>query len=137
MSSYSTTLTARLLLPDAGDGVLVQATFSYDSTDPVTINVHFHTNLDEPVIWVFGRELLLSGVDQRAGEGDVAVWPARDGLDLHLSLSSPFGAAEFTFDMGDIVAFLDKTFELVPAGTEFDAVDLDAELSKLLEGDTL
>lgn len=129
MSTYSTTLTARLLLPGS-EGVLVQATYDYDSADPVSITVKFHTNVDEPVVWVFGRDLLLLGVTERAGEGDVVVWPKDRGL--HMSLSSPFGQAEFMFDKSDVVAFLDKTFALVPLGSEFAHLDVDALLADFL-----
>ena len=57
----------------------------------------FHVGTDDPVEWIFARDLLAEGLDRVAGDGDVRVWPStaahRDVLNL--ALSSPFGQAHF------------------------------------------
>lgn len=136
MSTHDSSLIAALLTPDGGR-VPVNATFRYDTDEPVAITVLFHTSADEPIEWVFSRELLLLGLDERAGESDVVIWPTEDsiGKGVHIRVTSPFGQAEFLFDGPEVSVFLDKTFELVPMGHEFAHVDLDGELRSLLDGD--
>jgi hypothetical protein len=109
----------------------------------------FHVGTDEPVEWIFARELLAAGIESRQGEGDVQVWPSAqscaetDGLDvigaadtdgavLNIELSSPFGQAHFEAPAGAMSAFLHRTYQIVPAGQEGDYVDIEAELNDLL-----
>jgi len=89
---------------------------------------------DEPVEWIFARELLTIGMVRRVGEGDVQVWPARTEGEqsLNISLTSPFGQALFEVPLAPLTAFLNRTYELVPAGRESDFMDLDQELSNML-----
>jgi len=93
--------------------------------------------------------LLSAGIGSRQGEGDVQVWPSAqscaetDGLDvsgaadtegtvLNIELSSPFGQAHFEAPAQAMSAFLDRTYQIVPAGQEGDCVDIEAELNDLL-----
>jgi hypothetical protein len=109
----------------------------------------FHVGTDEPVEWIFARDLLAAGITSPQGEGDVKVWPSAqscaesDGLDvigvaegdgavLNIELSSPFGQAHFEAPAQAMSAFLRRTYQIVPAGRESDHIDIGAELDDLL-----
>jgi hypothetical protein len=110
----------------------------------------FHVGTDEPVEWIFARDLLAAGINSRQGEGDVQVWPSAqscadtEGLDvigpadtesgavLNIELSSPFGRAHFEAPTRAMSAFLDRTYQIVPAGQESDFIDIETELNELL-----
>ncbi|HEV2377901.1 MAG TPA: SsgA family sporulation/cell division regulator [Streptosporangiaceae bacterium] len=123
----------RLVVPGHGE-VPLTASLSYRGDDPYAIRMAFHVGTDEPVEWIFARDLLAAGLDHAAGEGDVRVWPGtRSHRDvLHLSLSSPFGQAEFEVPLVAMTGFLARTFEVVPAGHECDFIDIDGEVNELL-----
>ena len=122
----------RLVVPDA-DAVSLPVALRYRVVDPFAVTVAF-SGAEVSVEWVFARDLLLTGLTQPCGEGDVRVWPSwRSGKDLVLiALSSPDGRAVLEANAGDLRAFLDATVRLVRPGTESDHVDLDAELAGLL-----
>jgi hypothetical protein len=110
------------------------ASLCYTAEDPYAIRMAFHVGTDEPVEWIFSRELLAAGMDAPAGEGDVHVWPGMDhGLGiLNIALSSPFGHAHFEAPMGAIADFLGRTFAVIPAGHESTFINIDTELDELL-----
>ena len=87
----------RLVVPEH-DGVPLTASLHYRAEDPYAIRMAFHVGMDEPVEWIFARDLLAGGMTGPAGDGDVRVWPADTPTGqrvLNLSLSSPFGQAHF------------------------------------------
>lgn len=137
MNSSSTTASAevglRLVVPDRTIIPLI-ATLDYSADDPYAIRVAFHVGNDEPVEWIFARELLTVGIVRMVGHGDVRVWPAESSGEriLNLSLSSPFGRAHFEAPLTPLTDFLDRTYEIVPAGREADFIDIEAELDDLL-----
>src|ERR1700693_1846704 len=98
--SSSTTISAelglRLVVPQQTIVPLV-ASLYYSGRDPYAVRMAFHVGTDEPVEWIFARELLAAGLKAQAGEGDVKVWPeGQGGADiLNIALSSPFGEAHF------------------------------------------
>jgi hypothetical protein len=94
----------------------------------------FHVGTDEPVEWIFARDLLAVGLEGPAGEGDVHVWPESDhGRELlNIALSSPFGEAHFEAPRSSLAAFLSRTYEVIAPGDESDHIDVDAELDELL-----
>ena len=112
----------------------VPVRLGYTAADPWAVTAEFVTP-DGDVTWVFGRELLESGLVHAAGDGDVTVWPVRTpGVHaLYLSLASPHGSALLEADLDEVRAFLDSTYALVPVGTESDYLDLDAEVARLLD----
>ncbi|GAA1298645.1 SsgA family sporulation/cell division regulator [Planotetraspora silvatica] len=137
LTMHSTTVSAelglRLVVPDRATVPLL-AGLSYTAEDPYAIRMAFHVGNDEPVEWIFARELLTVGIVRRVGDGDVQVWPARaDGeRTLNISLTSPFGQALFEVPLAPLTEFLHRTYELVPAGRETDFMDLDEELINML-----
>src|ERR1700757_2282989 len=113
--SSSTTISAelglRLVVPQQTIVPLVACMY-YSGSDPYAVRMAFHVGTDEPVEWIFARDLLAAGIESRQGEGDVQVWPSPascvDDDDsaamgqpemgekvLNIELSSPFGQAHF------------------------------------------
>ncbi|TDQ51623.1 SsgA family sporulation/cell division regulator [Actinorugispora endophytica] len=123
----------RLIVPDRA-AVPLAARLDYTADDPYAIKVAFHVGEDEPVEWIFARELLTVGIVRAVGEGDVRVWPSKDDGErtINISLSSPFGHAQFDAQVSPLAEFLHRTYEIVPAGQEGDYVDLDAEIEQHL-----
>lgn len=123
----------RLVVPDHG-GVPLTASLYYRGDDPYAIRMAFHVGTDDPVEWIFARDLLAEGLDRVVGDGDVRVWPStaahRDVLNL--ALSSPFGEAHFEAPLTAMTGFLLRTFEVVPAGREGEFIDIDGELNDML-----
>ena len=78
MMNSSVTVSAELglslVVPDHGSVPLV-ASLYYNAEDPYAIRMAFHVGTDEPVEWIFARDLLAVGLEGPAGEGDVQVWP--------------------------------------------------------------
>jgi hypothetical protein len=136
-STVSAELAFRLIVPQQTIVPLV-ASLYYSTEDPYAIRVAFHVGLDEPVEWIFARELLANGLKGRDGLGDVRVWPApAQGGNaaeqvLHIELSSPFGEAHFEAPIRDVSDFLRRTYRIVPAGEEVGFVDVEGELANLL-----
>src|SRR5437870_11036821 len=118
--SSSTTISAelglRLVVPQQTIVALV-ASMYYSGSDPYAIRMAFHVGADEPVEWIFARDLLAAGLDRAAGDGDIRLWPAtaahRDVLNI--ALSSPFGQAHFEAPRTALTGFLLRTFEVAPA----------------------
>jgi hypothetical protein len=150
--SSSTTISAelglRLIVPQQTIVPLV-ASMYYCGHDPYAVRMAFHVGTDEPVEWIFARDLLAAGIESRQGEGDVQVWPSLmscaddDDLDmtgphggggkvLNIELSSPFGQAHFEAPAQAMSAFLQRTYHIVPAGQEGRYIDIETELNDLL-----
>ena len=136
-STVSAELGLRLVVPQQTIVPLV-ASLYYSREDPYAIRIAFHVGLDEPVEWIFARDLLSMGIEGREGLGDVQVWPsagtqggAPDSV-LNLELSSPFGQAHFEAPVKEVSDFLRKTYQVVPVGKESEYVNVEAELTDLL-----
>ena len=136
-NTVSAEIGLRLVVPQQTIVPLV-ASLSYSTEDPYATRIAFHVGLDEPVEWIFARELLAKGVEERTGLGDVQVWPASESADgvpgqvLNLELSSPFGQAHFEAPVQEVSDFLVRTYEFVPEGEETSRVDVEAGLLDLL-----
>jgi hypothetical protein len=150
--SSSTTISAelglRLIVPQQTIVPLVASVY-YSGGDPYAVRMAFHVGTDEPVEWIFARDLLAAGIESRQGEGDVQVWPSLmscaddDDLDmtgpqggggkvLNIELSSPFGQAHFEAPAQAMSAFLQRTYQIVRAGQEGRYIDIETELNDLL-----
>jgi hypothetical protein len=132
-ATVSAELGLSLVVPEHGAVPLV-ASLRYTADDPYAIRMSFHVGTDEPVEWIFARDLLAVGLEGPAGEGDVQVWPTEDhGRELvNIALSSPFGEAHFEAPRSSTANFLTRTYEVVAPGHESEFVDVDAELDELL-----
>jgi sporulation and cell division protein SsgA len=132
-TTVSAELRLRLVVPEH-TAVPLTASLSYRNDDPYAVRMAFHVGMDEPVEWIFARELLATRPDTLPGDGDVQVWPApgTGGQVLNIALSSPFGQALFEAPAAQVAEFVERTFRAVPAGRESDFVDLDSEIIELL-----
>ena len=141
INSSSTTVSAELglrLVAAEQAVVPLVASLHYSGNDPYAIRMAFHVGSEDPVEWIFARDLLSHGTEGREGLGDVVVWPSAGSADgkpgsvLNIELSSPFGQAHFEAPIKEISDFLKRTYVVVPAGEETDFVDVDTELNELL-----
>lgn len=146
MNSSSTTVSAELglrLVAAEQAVVPLVASLHYSGSDPYAIRMAFHVGTEDPVEWIFARDLLADGLMTPEGDGDVLIWPSSpvigpDGQTdgplsvLNIKLSSPFGEAHFEAPAEAIANFLDRTFRIVQMGRESQVIDIDAELSSLL-----
>ena len=138
-TSVSAELDLLLVVPQHAAVPLVASLF-YSGDDPYAVRMAFHVGADEPVEWIFARDLLAAGMAGPSGEGDVRAWPSsgdRDGggdgeIVLNIMLSSPFGQAHFEAPMTPMAEFLKRTYDVIPAGHEGDFIDVGGELDGLL-----
>ena len=150
-TTISAELGLKLVVPQQTIVPLV-ASMYYNGSDPYAVRMAFHVGTDEPVEWIFARDLLAAGTESRQGDGDVQVWPSpvsaaeaddQEPVDvaeltgtrekvLNIELSSPFGQAHFEAPAEAMSAFLRRTYQIVPAGQESRFIDMDTELNDLL-----
>jgi hypothetical protein len=121
--------------------VPLMASVYYSSRDPYAVKMAFHVGTDEPVEWVLARDLLAAALHSHQGIGDVQAWPSAAAAEeeaafgpqiLNISMTSPFGHAQFEASAAAMEAFLAQTYQLVADGQESAYLDFDAELAELL-----
>jgi len=142
-TTVSAELGLMLVVPQHTTVPLVASLF-YSGDDPYAVRMAFHVGTDEPVEWIFARDLLAAGMAGPAGEGDVRAWPSASDAEsdaetdgggetvLNIVLSSPFGQAHFEAPMTAMAEFLHRTYDAIPAGHEGDFIDIGGELDSLL-----
>jgi hypothetical protein len=134
--SYAPTVSHDLLMQvvlDDEGRVTLPAVFSYDAQDPFAVSVTFRTGEGE-ITWIFARDLLRDGLTERVGEGDILIRPAHPsrGPLVLFTLSSPSGSARLEGKRDDLRAFVDDCFEALPAGSEWQYVQVDRVIDELL-----
>jgi hypothetical protein len=93
-SSSTLVITPQTIVPLTGS-------LFYSRQDPCAVRIAFHAGLEEPVEWIFARDLLSRGMQGRQGIGDVQVRPSpgpaggEPGSVLNIELISPYGHARF------------------------------------------
>jgi len=111
-------------------GSLVQsdALFSYDPSDPFAVTLTLKA-FPRDVRWTFARDLLVDGLFEPAGEGDVVVFPFVDpetgSAATVLGLRSPDGEFMSQVPQQALQSFVRATLDSVPVGTESELIDLD------------
>ncbi|QWZ08063.1 SsgA family sporulation/cell division regulator [Nocardioides panacis] len=113
---------------------LLGAELQYHPSDPYAATMVLSTPTG-PVVWVFGRDLLIDGLGEPTGDGDVHVWPSLDTNGravVLIELCSPEGAALVQLRSGDLARFTDRVVALVAPGSESAHVDVDASIAALL-----
>jgi hypothetical protein len=121
----------RLVGPDS-ETVHLKAGLHYSRQDPYAVRLSFGNDTSEPVEWTFSRELLAAALHAPQGIGDIRAWPEARNKILSIELRSPAGQARLEARIAQVSAFLARTYELVPSGQEPACLDLDAELTELL-----
>ncbi|MFI5524832.1 SsgA family sporulation/cell division regulator [Streptomyces platensis] len=136
VSTAKRTLEMRLLLgPD--EAVPVAGRFSYRSDRPYEVEVAFISRGQTVATWLFARELLLAGLHDEAGEGDVRVWSFRrpgEPRRVHIELSTDDSVCELSVRATELTAWLEQTAAIVPPGHEGGYLDMDAHLARLFAG---
>lgn len=120
-------------LGDTGHEGLLDADLIYDGRDPFAMSLVFGTV--PPITWTFSRDLLLAGLYEPTGDGDVQIWPGvtTDGVATVLfEFSSPDGCVVAQVELREVHAFATRMVAVVPVGLEADYVDLDAAVEALL-----
>ncbi|WMX44429.1 SsgA family sporulation/cell division regulator [Streptomyces roseicoloratus] len=111
----------------------IEVGFSYDPDDPWAVLVGFGRG-EHAVEWTLSRELLHRGTRTPCGEGDVQFWPLRQGGRdgrLRIRLGGTGVPVLVDVDRSALRAWLAKTFEAVPAGTEATHIDWEAEAAHI------
>ena len=109
------------------------AELRYDVGDPFAVTLHIGTDCDEPVVWVFARDLLSSGISAPTGEGDITVEPARENGERMVRITLATDCVATMLAPSDtVVEFLVESYARVPTGAESDQVDFEAEIASLL-----
>ncbi len=112
----------------------IPATLTYDRSDPFAVRMTFPapaTLEGAEVCWTFARELLVDGMQDAQGHGDVRVRPYGYGRTV-LEFHAPEGTAVVHVRSVELRSFLAATTELVPVGLEHLQTDLDRELAELM-----
>ena len=122
------------LIDSTGAVTPIDAELHYDPRDPYAVTTVFMTGSSQ-VRWTFGRDLLLEGLYEPSGDGDVHVWPCLDA-DGHavviIELCSPDGEALVQARTGDLSTFVDRMSTAVAPGTESTHVNIDAAITAIL-----
>ena len=123
------------LIDPTGAVTPIDAELQYDPRDPYAVTTVFMTGTSQ-VRWTFGRELLLEGLYEPSGDGDVHVWPCLDA-DGHavviIELSSPDGEALVQARTGDLSDFVERMWAAVKPGSESSLVNVDAAIAAILQ----
>src|ERR1700722_8629932 len=122
-----------LFVSASGGDAEIQGELRYDPSDPLAVSLAIGVECSEPVVWVFGRDLLAEGVSRASGLGDITVEPATE-LDCHeirITLATDC-LATMIAPRDKVVEFLVESFTVVASGCELDSIDLDAEIAALL-----
>ncbi|MBG7697580.1 SsgA family sporulation/cell division regulator [Streptomyces sp. MC1] len=114
--------------------VPIPVRFSYVYADPYAVQVSFNITPDRVVRWTFARELLVQGMKAAVGIGDVRIAPSEPLSSQHFSieLEPPDGYARLEGPVAPVEAWLAKTHEAVPAGSETALLNIDRFLEELL-----
>ena len=121
------------LIDPTGTSTPIAAELHYEPSDPYAVTTVFMTGASQ-VRWTFGRELLMRGLYEPSGDGDVHVWPCLD-TEGHavviIELCSPDGEALVQAKTGDLTRFVERMSELVEMGKESDHIDVDATIAAI------
>jgi hypothetical protein len=124
------------LVDPSGAVAPLETELSYDPADPLAVSATFST-VAGSVRWTFGRDLLIEGLVEPVGDGDVHVWPFVDDDDnsvVMIELCSPDGEALVQGRTPDITAFVERMTRSVAPGAESALLDVDAAIAAILSG---
>ena len=112
----------------------IETALGYRSSDPFAVAMTFVT-ADGELVWTFGRDLLMRGIESPVGEGDVHVSPAislSGRAMVSIELSSPDGHLVLHASAADVKDFVARSAAVVTPGTESDHFDVDMLISQVL-----
>ena len=120
-----------------GDTTPLQTEFGYDPKDPFAVSAVCMT-LAGRVRWAFSRELLIEGLYEPTGDGDVHVWPCLDSQGasvVMIELCSPDGEALVQAPTADIASFVDRMLAAITPGGE--RLDVDAAIAAIFAAEAV
>ncbi|MFZ1362139.1 MAG: SsgA family sporulation/cell division regulator [Candidatus Nanopelagicales bacterium] len=122
------------LIVSGDKSVEINSTFDYSASEPYSIRASFKT-ADGAVDWVFSRDIISQALLEPAGDGDVSAWVEGEGAEsvFCLQLTSPSGQALMETKTDLVREFLNRTFTIVPAGSESQMLNLDFLIERLLD----
>jgi hypothetical protein len=126
------------LIDTAGAVSPLETELAYDARDPFAVSATFNTVAGQ-VRWTFGRDLLIEGLYEPTGDGDVHVWPCMDNQGrpvVIIELCSPDGEALVQARAADMAAFVQRMTAAVAPGAEDDHVDVDAAIAAIFAAET-
>ena len=118
--------------------VPVEAELRYDLSDPYAVTVAFLQEGEE-LTWLFARDLLMAGLHEPTGDGDVMLAPSIDPEGravVVLELRSPDGVALVEAPSHDVLRFLARTTRAVWPGTESRHLRVDDAIASILVADS-
>lgn len=118
-----------------GEATALQADLVFDPADPFAVTMVFRNSTQE-VRWTFGRELLVEGLYEPTGDGDVHVWPclSSNGTAVVIvELCSPDGELLVQAQSRVVNGFVNRMLAAVPDGQESTFVDFDTELARFFD----
>src|SRR3954463_11532322 len=122
------------LIDATGGATPLETELAYDPADPFAVSATFNTVAGQ-VRWTFGRDLLIGGLYEPTGDGDVHVWPCLDGdappVGL-IELCSPDGEALVQARAAELTAFVEKMTSSVAPGAESTYLDVDGTIAAIL-----
>jgi hypothetical protein len=134
MNGKSTTTTTAVQITEAETEVDLSlgSEFHYDPADPLAVTLVIESD-SGPVRWTFARDLILNGLFEPTGDGDIYIWPCLN-TEGHavviVELDSLHGRAVLQFPARDVHDFVATSLLAVPAGAE--QHDVDAWVEQLL-----
>ncbi len=119
---------------DTAQGVALDVELGYSENDPYAVTASFGTR-HGTIVWAFARDLLLDGLVEPVGDGDVSVWPAvgmRDDACVMIEFRSPDGELLVETPSRGITEFVNRSLDLVPRESESAHLDVDRLIDQLL-----
>jgi hypothetical protein len=123
----------KLVVPDDRI-ILFPGDLRYRSTAPYAVRFTLHVD-GYRVDWVFARTLLISGLLEPVGFGDVHISPCRRKWadTVQIALKDHHAHAVLEAPARLIAVFLKRTCQAVPLSTEHRHLDLDQLVRRLLQ----
>ncbi|GHF67403.1 hypothetical protein FHX82_003713 [Amycolatopsis bartoniae] len=108
--------------------------WSYVAREPYVVTLAFRTERGRWIEWSFARDLLVDGLREPAGLGDVRVRPdlAYEHQLMVIELESPDGYAVVEMRREDVERFVESTCGVVPVGAESGLLDVDGFIAQVM-----
>jgi hypothetical protein len=119
------------LIDTGGTATPLETEFVYDAKDPFAVSATFMTVAGQ-VRWTFSRDLLIDGLQEPTGDGDVHVWPCEDNAGrpvVIIELCSPDGEALVQARTSEITSFVTRMNRVVAPGAE--RLDVDSAIAAI------
>lgn len=114
----------------------VMTRWVYTVDDPFAVTLSIQMPRGRWRECLVGRDLIVTGLTERAGEGDVRIgWSHTESPDVvSVEIRSSDGEAVLLVDRELLCRFVESTTALVPLCCEFTRIDIDAECLRLVNG---